>query len=78
MNGVKASPAEAMQYAGESLAAQIALSSQFAFADVWNVLTLLPDGYLTLLDSPEGWAAISAIIAAELGDSSAPIVPVIH
>lgn len=75
---VQASPAEAMQYAGECLAAQIALSSHFAFADVWDVLTHLPDGYLSLLESPEGWSAISAIIAAELGVSSVPVIPVIH
>jgi len=69
---------EATQYAGESLAAQIAFASQFDFDDVWQVLIHLPDGYLRLLDSPEGWAAISAIVAAEMGDSSVPVVPVIH
>jgi hypothetical protein len=69
---------EATQYAGESLAAQIASASQFDFDAVWQVLIHLPDGYLRLLDSPEGWAAISAIVSAEMGVSSVPVVPVIH
>lgn len=72
------SETEAMQYAGESLAAQIALSSQFDFDDVWKILTHLPEGYLRLLDSPEGWAAISAIVSAEMGVPSVPVIPTLH
>lgn len=67
-----------MIYAGLKLAANITSALEADFSDVWHIMTRLPDGYLRLLESPEGWAALGAIVAAELGISSVPVQPVIH
>ena len=69
---------QAMACAGGWLAVEITRSLGADFIEVWAVLTHLPDGYLRLLESPEGWAAISAIVATDLGVCSVPIVPAIH
>ena len=69
---------EAMIYAGISLALSISMALQTDFDEVWQIMTYLPDGYLRLLESPEGWAALGAIVAADLGISSVPVVPAIH
>lgn len=67
-----------MVCAGGWLAVEITAALGADFGDVWRVLTHLPDGYLRLLESPEGWAALGAIIAADLGVSSVPVIPAIH
>lgn len=69
---------EAMACVGGWLAVEITSALGADYDDVWHVLTHLPDGYLSLLDSPQGWVAISAIVAAELGNSSVPVIPAIH
>lgn len=69
---------EAMACVGGWLAVETTSALCADFDDVWRVLTHLPDGYLRLLESPEGWAALSAIVAAELGFSLVPVVPAIH
>ena len=69
---------DAMIYAGTSLSMSIAHVLQADFAEVWRIMTHLPDGYLRLLESPEGWAALSAIVAADLGILSVPVNPAIH
>ena len=69
---------QAMAFAGGWLAVEITRSLSADFSDVWSALTHLPDGYLRLLESPEGWAALGAIVAADLGVSSVPVVPAIH
>ena len=69
---------QAMACAGGWLAVEITRSLGADFRDVWSALTHLPDGYLRLLESPEGWAALGAIVAADLGVSSVPVVPAIH
>lgn len=67
-----------MIYAGASLARSVTIALDADFKDVWSIMTHLPDGYLRLLESPEGWAALGAIVAAGLGVSSVPVVPAIH
>ncbi|MBK7162648.1 MAG: hypothetical protein IPH79_09195 [Sphingomonadales bacterium] len=69
---------DAMIYAGTSLALTVANVLEADFDEVWRIMTHLPDGYLRLLESPEGWAALSAVIAAGLGISSVPVNPAIH
>lgn len=69
---------EAMACVGGWLAVAITNSLGADFDDVWHILTHLPDGYLRLLESPEGWVALSAIVAAEIGLSLVPVVPAIH
>lgn len=69
---------DAMLYAATSLAMSLSYALTADFKEVWCIMTHLPDGYLRLLESPEGWAVISAIIAADLGIISAPVVPAIH
>lgn len=69
---------DALVFAGDRLATQITYALGVAFSDVWASLTHLPDGYLRLLESPEGWTALGAIVAADLGISSVPVIPVLH
>ena len=69
---------DAMIYVGMSLALSISMALESDFDEVWRIMTYLPDGYLRLLESPEGWAALSAVVAADLGISSVPVVPAIH
>lgn len=69
---------EAMACVGGWLAVEITSALGADFDDVWRVLTHMPDGYLRLLESPEGWVGLSAIVAAEFGLSLLPVVPAIH
>ncbi len=67
-----------MIYAGMSLARSVTSALEADFEDVWRIMTHLPEGYLRLLESPEGWAALSAIVSADLGILSVPVNPAIH
>lgn len=69
---------DAMICAGISLARSTSQALEADFAKVWQIMTYLPEGYLRLLESPEGWSALSAVVAADLGISSVPVVPAIH
>ena len=69
---------EAMVCAGEWLAGKITEALDADYSDVWHALTHLPDGYLTLLESPEGWAALGAIVATDLGFATVPVIPLTH
>lgn len=69
---------KAMTCVGGWLAVEISKANVADFDQVWLVLTHLPDGYLCLLESPEGCVALSAIVAAELGLPSVLTVPAIH
>ena len=69
---------QAMACAGEWLAVKIADALGADYNDVWRVLTHLPDGYLPLLESPEGWAALGAIVATDLGFATVPVIPLTH
>lgn len=67
-----------MIYAGVSLARSVTSALDADYSEVWQALTYLPDGYLRLLESPEGWVALGAIVAAGLGISTVPVHPAIH
>ena len=69
---------QAMACAGEWLAVKITEALSADYNDVWRTLTHLPDGYLPLLESPEGWAALSAIVAMDLGFAIVPFIPLTH
>ena len=45
---------------------------------VFDVLTYVPDNMLSLLHSPEGWAALAEFVAAELGAPSPSYLPTRH
>ena len=69
---------QAMACAGEWLAVKITEALGADYNDVWCALTHLPDGYLPLLESPEGWAALGAIVATDLGFATVPVIPLTH
>ena len=69
---------QAMACAGEWLAVKITEALSADYKDVWRALTHLPDGYLPLLESPEGWAALGAIVATDLGLAMVPVIPLTH
>ena len=69
---------QAMACAGEWLAVKITEALGADYNDVWDALTHLPDGYLPLLQSPEGWAALGAIVAMDLGFATVPVIPITH
>lgn len=45
---------------------------------VFDALTYIPDNLLSLLSSPEGWAALAEFVAAELGARSPSYLPTRH
>jgi hypothetical protein len=45
---------------------------------VFNALTFIPDNMLSLLHSPEGWSALAAYAAAELGAADPSYRPTRH
>ena len=69
---------QAMACAGEWLAVKITEVLGADYNDVWRTLTHLPGGYLPLLESPEGWAALGAIVATDLGFATVPVIPLTH
>ena len=69
---------QAMACAGEWLAVKITEALGADYNDVWRALTHLPDGYLPLLESPEGWAALGAIVATDLDFAIVPFIPLTH
>jgi hypothetical protein len=69
---------EAMQCAGLHLARRIAHNSNAEFENVWREMTHLPDGLLKLLDSREGWHALSAVVCGALDVPTASVIPVVH
>ena len=69
---------QAMACAGEWLAVKITEALCVDYTDVWDSLTHLPDGFLPLLESPDGWAALGAIVATDLGFATVPVIPLTH
>ncbi len=69
---------QALVSAGSRLATEITESFNADFNDVWRVLTHLPDGFLSLLESPEGWTALSALVANDLNLAGGVVMPVLH
>lgn len=69
---------DALVWSGHWLAFDISNTLGITFDNVWTVLTHLPDSYLRLLECPEGWVALSAIVAADLGVTPAPVIPAVH
>ncbi|WP_324741607.1 hypothetical protein U8326_00075 [Tsuneonella sp. CC-YZS046] len=47
-------------------------------ADVFDILTRIPDNMLSLLDSPQGWTALAEYIAQYLRLPGPLFMPVIH
>ena len=69
---------QAMGCAGQWLAVKITEALNADYNDVWFALTHLPHGYLPLLETPEGWAALGTIVATDLGFATVPVVPLTH
>jgi hypothetical protein len=47
-------------------------------ASVWDSLCKVPDGMLSLLDTPEGCTALAAYVAEDFGRVLATYAPTIH
>ena len=58
----------------DDLAAALGMPSKL----VWQSLSTLPDNMLSLLDSPEGWTALAAFVACDLGVSAPDYLPAVH
>jgi hypothetical protein len=46
--------------------------------DAWYSLLKIPDNLLSMLDSPQGWSALAAYIAADLGVAHVSYSPTVH
>lgn len=46
--------------------------------EVWDALTFVPDNLLHLLDSPQGWSALSSMVAHDLGILAPAYAPSIN
>lgn len=58
---------QAQYLAAVELARQIAPLLRVTEEQAFEALTYVPDSMLPLLQSPEGWAALAAFVAADLG-----------
>lgn len=46
--------------------------------DVWFSICNLPENILVLLNSPQGWSALSAVVAFDLGLPASGYGPTVH
>lgn len=46
--------------------------------DVWYSLCNLPQNILTLLESPQGWSTLSAVVAFDMGLPATGYGPTVH
>ena len=71
--------AERAQYlAARELARQIAPLLGVTAEQAFEALTYVPDEMLPLLQSPEGWSALAAMVASRVGVLTATFVPTRH
>lgn len=64
--------------AGRRLANEIAGASDLGRAEVWDALCSVPDNMLALLESPQGWSALAAYVAEDLGWALNSYAPTVH
>lgn len=69
---------EAMGWAGISVARMISETAEVEYSEVWRVMTHLPENYLTLLETPEGWVGLAAVVCGVLGVAFTPVQPLRH
>ncbi|WP_417592544.1 hypothetical protein [Parasphingorhabdus sp.] len=70
---------EARLIAATSLVSDICASGIDAdFEAVWDFLVHLPDNMLPMLETPQGWYVLSAMIADNFGSTGRVVVPNIH
>lgn len=69
---------DAMGWTGLYLTSLIAERAEVEHSEVWHVLTHLPGNYLDMLQSPEGWDALAALVCGVLGVAFAPVLPSRH
>jgi hypothetical protein len=74
--------AAAVAWATDMSALQLAydLADEFAapVGDVWFSICNLPENILVLLDSPQGWSALSAVVGFDLGLPASGYGPTVH
>lgn len=62
----------------KALAAQVADLTGLAADDAHTALCYLPDNFLPLIDSPQGWAALACVVAADCGVPEPAHYPTLH
>jgi hypothetical protein len=71
--------AERAQYlAAVELSRELSAMLRVPEADVFEALTYVPDEMLPLLQSPEGWSALAALVAPEFGVLTVTYSPTRH
>lgn len=70
--------AEAQVACAYELANQIADAAGLCPEQTFDALTFIPDNMLSLLNSPEGWAALAQFVAADLGVQGLNYRPQVH
>lgn len=68
----------AMCASARALSAGLAERTRLDAAEVFDALTYVPEPMLSLLTSPDGWAALSAYVAAERGLAPVVFRPTVH
>lgn len=46
--------------------------------EAWDSLAVLPENTLSLLESPQGWTALTSYIASDLGAPDCGYMPTVH
>lgn len=69
---------QAMFASAYALARQLAPILRVGEADIFQALGYVPDNMLGLLRTPEGWAALAAIVAADFGVPTVTFEPTIN
>lgn len=64
--------------AARELASQIAPLLAVTQSQVFDALCTVPDNMLSLLETPEGWAALASYIAADFDAEAPRYAPSIH
>ncbi|MES2493993.1 MAG: hypothetical protein V4579_12040 [Pseudomonadota bacterium] len=62
----------------KALAAQLADLTGLAADDAYSSLCYVPDNFLPLLDSPQGWTALACVVAADCGVPEPALRPTLH
>ena len=75
---LKATDETALRVCAFELANQVASAGNLCPERTFDALTYVPQNMLGLLSSPDGWAALAQLVAADLGVERLDFRPTVH
>lgn len=67
-----------LMHTAAQFARAMAFAGSLSFDEIWDVLITVPDNMLSGLNSPEGWAALSAYVGQSCGIIEPVYIPSVH